>query len=98
MNKFFSLHNIVLLIDLLIEFHIKYNSPFRNMNEFIQKIDIIVSNANKEINNKIIGINYLEKIKYILIDNLKNFNETILNNLSVELENNKVQINNILIR
>ena len=32
------------------------------------KIDNIISECNKQINEKIIGINYLEKLKYILIN------------------------------
>ena len=33
------------------------------------EIDNIISECNKQINEKIIGINYLEKLKYILISN-----------------------------
>ena len=67
----------------------------------MQDIDTIISENNNQINDKILGVNYLEKLKYLLIDSLKNikissFNEIksneILktygaNNLKIKIEN-----------
>ncbi len=67
----------------------------------MQDIDNIISESNNQINDKILGVNYLEKLKYLLIDSLKNikissFNEIksneILktygaNNLKIKIEN-----------
>ena len=41
------------------------------MEHLIVEIDSIISNCNKKINDKIIGVNYLEKLKFFLIDSLK---------------------------
>ena len=71
------------------------------MENFMQDIDTIISENNNQINDKILGVNYLEKLKYLLIDSLKNikissFNEIksneILktygaNNLKIKIEN-----------
>ncbi len=71
------------------------------MENFMQDIDNIISESNNQINDKILGVNYLEKLKYLLIDSLKNikissFNEIksneILktygaNNLKIKIEN-----------
>ena len=43
-----------------------------SMENFMQDIDSIISESNNQINDKILGINYLEKLKYLLIDSLKN--------------------------
>ena len=40
----------------------------------MQDIDNIVSDCINQINDKILGINYLEKLKYLLIDKLKTLN------------------------
>jgi len=42
------------------------------MENFMQDIDTIISESNNQINAKILGVNYLEKLKYFLIDSLKN--------------------------
>ena len=42
------------------------------MNDLIKEISNIIENNNSKINENIIGINYLEKLKYLVIDNLKN--------------------------
>ena len=55
------------------------------MEDFIQEIDKIILDSNKIINDKIIGINYLENIKYLLIDRLKTIN---INSL-VDLKNDE---------
>ena len=44
------------------------------MKNFIQEIDNIISKFNNLINDKIAGINYLEKLKYFLIDEIKQLN------------------------
>tara|TARA_Y100001970_G_scaffold284416_1_gene401709 strand:+ start:894 stop:1331 length:438 start_codon:yes stop_codon:yes gene_type:complete len=42
------------------------------MTIFVDEFNNIVTDCNSQINDKIIGINYLEKLKYLLIDRLKN--------------------------
>ncbi len=42
------------------------------MNELIKEIRDIIEKNNTEINENIVGINYLEKLKYFFIDILKN--------------------------
>jgi len=42
------------------------------MNDLIKKINDIIEKNNSEINENIVGINYLEKLKYLVIDKLKN--------------------------
>ena len=41
------------------------------MNVLIKKINDIIEKNNSKINENIVGINYLEKLKYLVIDNLK---------------------------
>ena len=48
------------------------------MKNFLQDIDNILIDSNAKINDKIFGINYLEKIKYHLMDKLKDIQ---LNNI-----------------
>ena len=43
------------------------------MNTFIQKIEDITLKNDTVINKNIIGTNYLEKLKYLIIENLKDF-------------------------
>ena len=43
------------------------------MSELITRIDNIITDINNQINDKILGVNYLEKFKYLLIDQLKNY-------------------------
>ena len=61
------------------------------MNTFIQKIEDIILENNNVINKNIIGINYLEKIKYLIIDNLKNIDKLVLENLITDLKNSNDQ-------
>ncbi len=42
------------------------------MNVLIKEINDIIENNNSKINENIVGINYLEKLKYLVIDNLVN--------------------------
>ena len=41
------------------------------MNVLIKKINDIIEKNNSKINENIVGINYLEKLKYLVIDDLK---------------------------
>ena len=41
------------------------------MNALIKEINDIIEKNNSKINENIIGLNYLEKLKYLVIDNLK---------------------------
>jgi hypothetical protein len=41
------------------------------MENFMQDIDTIISQSNNQINDKILGVNYLEKLKYLIVDNLR---------------------------
>ena len=41
------------------------------MNDLIKEINDIIEKNNNKINENIVGINYLEKLKYLVIDNLK---------------------------
>ena len=41
------------------------------MNVLIKEINDIIEKNNNKINDNIVGINYLEKLKYLVIDNLK---------------------------
>ena len=70
------------------DFKSKYNSYLKIMNTSIQEINNIVLNKNNEINGKIIGINYLEKLKYLIIENFKILDKSIFENLLVDLKNN----------
>ena len=56
------------------------------MENFMQDIDTIISESNNQINDKILGVNYLEKLKYLLIDSLKNINISSFN----EIKNNEI--------
>ena len=49
------------------------------MENLLQEIDQIIDNLSKEINEKIIGINYLETLKYFLINELKKNNYNSFN-------------------
>ena len=61
------------------------------METFIQKIEDIILDNNNVINKNIIGINYLEKLKYLIIDNLKNIDKFVLENLITDLKNSNNQ-------
>ena len=64
---------------------------FNIMDSFVQKINELILENNNLINEKIIGIYYLEKLKYLVINELKNLDKSTLENLSSELENNNNQ-------
>ena len=61
------------------------------MNAFIQKIEDITLKNDNVINRNIVGTNYLEKLKYLIIENLKNLDKFILENLMVDLKNSNDQ-------
>ena len=54
------------------------------MEHLILEIDNIISNCNNKINDKIIGVNYLEKLKFFLIDSLKENDFSSFDNISNE--------------
>ena len=49
----------------------KNNIYISTMNDLIKEINDIIEKNNSKINENIVGINYLEKLKYLVIDNLK---------------------------
>ena len=71
------------------------------MEDLIQDIHNIISESNNQINDKILGVNYLEKLKYLLIDKLKTFKITSIKNIE-NLQNKELKIsfnqNNLLIK
>ena len=44
------------------------------MESFFKEIDKLIISSNKKINEKILGINYLEKLKFSLIEQIINLN------------------------
>ena len=54
------------------------------MEQLILEIDSIISDCNNKINDKIIGVNYLEKLKFFLIDSLKENDFSSFDNISNE--------------
>ncbi|MDC0056592.1 hypothetical protein OAJ74_00410 [Alphaproteobacteria bacterium] len=69
------------------------------MEQLILEIDSIISNCNNKINDKIIGVNYLERLKFLLIDTLKEKDFSSFNNISDETakELNKIYGENNLV-
>ena len=61
------------------------------MNDFIRKIEDIILSNNKTINQNITGINYLEKLKYLILDYLKDLDKIVLTNLIIDLKNSEGQ-------
>ena len=68
------------------------------MINLIKDIDNIISDCNLEINDKIFGINYLEKLKYHLIDRLKKTNNYSYQDIKKKETKVKFGDNNLLIR
>ena len=64
------------------------------MEDLIKYIHNIISESNNQINDKILGVNYLEKLKYLLIDKLKLFKITSMKNIE-NLQNKEIRTNNI---
>ena len=69
------------------------------MEKLILEIDSIISSCNNKINDKIVGVNYLEKLKFMLIDSLKEKDLSSFDNNSNETntELNKIYGENNLI-
>ena len=69
------------------------------MEQLILEIDSIIFNCNNKINDKIIGVNYLERLKFLLIDTLKEKDFSSFNNISDETakELNKIYGENNLV-
>ena len=71
------------------------------MEDLIQAIQNIISESNNQINDKILGVNYLEKLKYLLIDKLKSFKITSMKDIQ-NLQNKEIRTkhsrNNLLIK
>ena len=71
------------------------------MEDLIQNIHNIISESNNQINDKILGVNYLEKLKYHLIDKLKTFKITLIKDIE-NLQNKEIRIthsqNNLIIK
>ena len=61
------------------------------MNSLIQKIEDIILKYNKIVNPGIIGVNYLEKLKYLINDTLKDLDKIVLKDLMNDLNNTKDQ-------
>ena len=57
------------------------------MNVLIKEINDIIEKNNSKINENIVGINYLEKLKYLVINNLKDSQDKFtLDNLVAALK------------
>ena len=71
------------------------------MEDLIKDIHNIISESNNQIHDKILGVNYLEKLKYHLIDKLKTFKITSIKDVE-NLQNKEIRIthsqNNLLIK
>ena len=68
------------------------------MKNIIEIVNTIVDNSIKKINDKIIGVNFLEKFKYILIDEL---NKNEINNIdinNIKISEDRYQNDNLLIK
>ena len=51
------------------------NIYISTMNDLIKEVNDIIEANNSEINENIVGINYLEQLKYLLIHNLKDLQD-----------------------
>ena len=62
------------------------------MISFIKTINDIIMKSDEEINENIIGINYLEKLKYLIINNLKeDIDKATIDDIVIDLEKNNNQ-------
>ena len=50
------------------------------MDKLLESFDAIITEINNQIGDKVYGINYLEKIKYFLIDKIDTLDTSIINN------------------
>ena len=60
------------------------------MSDLFKEIENIISDCNNNIESNILGINYLEKLKYFLIDKIKEF-ETIDINIIQKSNNQEIR-------
>jgi len=58
------------------------------MQDLTKYIDNIVYESSTQINDKVLGVNFLEKLKYLLIDKIKLFNKNFIKNIE-NYQNNK---------
>tara|TARA_B100001540_G_C15703982_1_gene595213 strand:+ start:306 stop:767 length:462 start_codon:yes stop_codon:yes gene_type:complete len=68
------------------------------MKNFIEEIDNIIFELDKQINDKIVGINYLEKLKFLLIDRIKSIDSKYNSNFEDDEINKKYGENNLNIK
>ena len=68
------------------------------MKNLLEYFDNILSENLDEINDKLLSTNYLEKLKYIIINNLKNQNLTEMNKSQNDLMQKKYGQNDLLIK
>lgn len=61
------------------------------MNLVLDKISEIIKKNNETINEKIIGINYLEQLKYLIVNDLTLLDEKIFKDILANNEENKTE-------
>ena len=61
------------------------------MNLILAKISEIIKKNNETINEKIIGINYLEQLKYLIVNDLTLFDEKIFKDILANNKENKTE-------
>ena len=67
------------------------------MEDIIHDIHNIIIECNNQINDKVLGVNYLEKLKYPLIDKLKTIKIFSMKNIKNKEIKNKYNQNNLII-
>ena len=68
------------------------------MENVIKIVNTIITNSNKQINDKIIGVNFLEKLKYILIDELNKIEINKIDLKKKQITEDRPQNKNLLIK
>ena len=68
------------------------------MENVIEIVNTIITNSNKQINDKIIGVNFLEKLKYILIDELNKIEINKIDLKKKQIAEDRSQNKNLLIK
>jgi len=68
------------------------------MENVIEIVNTIITNSNKQINDKIIGVNFLEKLKYILIDELDKIEINKIDLKKKQIAEDRSQNKNLLIK
>ena len=68
------------------------------MENLIQDIDSIISDCNNQINDKILGLTYLEQIKYHLLAKLRPLKSSLYDNLKKEEIKSQFANNSLLIK